>query len=329
MTVELMRETWPGRIQTVTIGATPDDGGTRGSTVTVGGHAALPFQPGDAPSPHRPVVALQVFDVAPRDWPEHLRESLGDVLESPADWARKGVEELGVDLICLRLMSVHPEWGAAAPDTAVATVRSVLEAVDVPLIITGCGDANADNELWPRVTEAVRGERCLVGIGEPDNYKTLVVACMADGHVVIAEAPIDVNIQKQLTILMTEMGLPPERIVMHPGTATLGYGIEYEYSIMERIRLAGLQGDKMLAQPVITLIGDEAWKTKEARLSSDDMPEWGEAASRGPAWETATATAFLMAGSDIVALVHPEAVRSTQRMIEELVAKQDEQGAEG
>jgi acetyl-CoA decarbonylase/synthase complex subunit delta len=297
MTVELMRETWPGRIQTVTIGATPDDGGTRRTTVTVGGHAALPFQPGDAPSPHPPVVALQVYDTVPSSWPEHL----------------------GVDLICLRLMSVHPEWGAASPDAAVATVRSVLEAVDVPLIILGCGDAATDNDLWPRVTEAARGERCLVGIGEPDNYKTLVVACMADGHVVIAEAPIDVNIQKQLTILMTEMGLPPERIVMHPGNATLGYGIEYEYSIMERIRLAGLQGDRMLAQPIITIVGEEAWKVKEARLAQDAMPDWGDEARRGPAWETATAAAFLQAGTDIVALVHPEAVASTQRMIAELV----------
>src|SRR3972149_6441654 len=119
MTVEMMRETWPGRIQTVTIGATPDDGGTRGSTVTVGGHAALPFRTGDAPTPPPPVVPLQVFDVVPRDWPEHLRAPLADVLGSPADWARKGVEELGVDLICLRLMSVHPEWGDGPPAAAV------------------------------------------------------------------------------------------------------------------------------------------------------------------------------------------------------------------
>jgi acetyl-CoA decarbonylase/synthase complex subunit delta len=216
-------------------------------------------------------------------------------------------------------MSDHPEWGAGSIDAAVKTVRSVLEAVAVPLIIVGCGDFPIDNDLWPRVTEAARGERCLIGVGEPDNYKTLVVACMADGHAVIAEAPIDVNIQKQLTILMTEMGLPPERIVMHPGTATLGYGIEYEYSIMERIRLAGLQGDRMLAQPVITLIGEEAWKVKESRLPETAMPGWGDAARRGPAWETATAAAFLQAGSDIVALVHPEAVASTKRMIAELV----------
>jgi len=318
MTVELMQETWPGVIQTVTIGATPDDGGTRGSTVTVGGHAALPFRDEDAPSPHSPVVALQVFDAVP-DWPDHLKEPLADVIGSPADWARMGVEKLGIDLIFLRLMSVHPEWGAGSVDDAVSTVRSVLEAVDVPLIIAGCGDAAADNDLWPRVTEAARGDNCLVGMGVPDNYKTLVVACMADGHGVISQAPIDVNIQKQLTILMTEMGLPAERIVMLPGDASVGYGIEYEYSIMERIRLAALQGDAMLSQPVIAIAGEEAWKAKEARLAMEDMPEWGDASKRGPAWEATTAAVFLQSGADIVALLHPDAVRSTQRTIAELV----------
>ncbi len=318
MTVELMHETWPGVIGTVTIGATPDDGGTRGSTVTVGGHAALPFRDEDAPSLHPPVVALQVFDREP-DWPDHLKGPLADVLGSPADWARMGVETLGVDLVFLRLMSVHPEWGAGSVDDAVSTVRSVLEAVDVPLIIAGCGDADADNDLWPRVTEATRGENCLVGVGDPDNYKTLVVACMADGHSVLAYAPIDVNIQKQLTILMTEMGLPAERIVMFPGDASLGYGIEYEYSIMERIRLAALQGDAMLSRPVIAVVGEQAWKAKEARLAEDEMPEWGDASKRGPAWEAATAALYLQSGADIVALLHPDAVRSTQRTIAELV----------
>ncbi len=318
MTVELMQETWPGVIGTVTIGATPDDGGTRKSIVTVGGHASLPFRDEDAPSAHAPVVALQVFDAVP-DWPDNLKTPLAGVLDSPADWARMGVEQLGVELILLRLMSVHPEVGGGSVADAVNTVRSVLEAVDVPLIIAGCGDAGTDNELWPAVTEAARGENCLVGMGEPDNYKTLVVACMADGHSAIAQAPIDVNIQKQLTILMTEMGLPAGRIVMLPGDASLGYGIEYEYSIMERIRMAALQGDAMLAQPVIAVVGEQAWKAKEARLAEAEMPEWGDAAMRGPAWEAATAAMFLQSGTDIVALLHPEAVANTQRTIAELV----------
>jgi len=320
MTVELVHETWPGRIATATIGATAADGGTRSRSITIGGHGALPFQPGDAPSPHRPVVALEVFDAVPPEWPDHLRESLADVLDSPADWARKGVEELGADLICLRLFGPHPDVRDDSPDVAAATVRAVLEAVDVPLIVLGCGHPDKDNDLWPRITEAARGERCLMGIAVPENYKTLVVACLADGHSILAEGPIDVNIQKQLTILINAMGMPAERIVMHPGTASLGYGLEYEYSIMERIRLAGLQGDRMLSQPVLTIVGEETWKAKESRLAESAMPGWGLAARRGPAWEAATAAAFLQAGTDVVVLVHPEALAATKRAIEELTS---------
>jgi len=321
MTVELMHETWPGKILTVTIGATPAEGGTRSSTVTVGGHGALPFMTGDAPSPHRPVVALEVLVMVPDDWPEQLRAPLADVLDSPAAWARKGVEELGADLICLRLFSPHPEWRGTTPDEAARTVRAVLDAVSVPLIILGCGDPDVDNDLWPRVTQETRGERCLMGIAVPQNYKTLVVACLADGHALLAEAPIDVNIQKQLSILVSEMGLPPDRIVLHPGTASLGYGLEYEYSIMERIRLAGLQGDRMLSQPVAAIVGEESWKAKEARVSEQGMPAWGSAARRGPAWEAATAAAYLQAGTDIVVLLHPEAIGAVKRTISELTAR--------
>lgn len=321
MTVELMHETWPGKILTVTIGATPAEGGTRSSTVTVGGHGALPFMTGDAPSPHRPVVALEVLDMVPDGWPEHLRASLADVLDSPAAWARKGVEELGADLICLRLFSPHPEWRGTTPDEAARTVRAVLDAVSVPLIILGCGDPDVDNDLWPRVAHEARGERCLMGVAVPENYKTLVVACLADGHALLAEGPIDVNIQKQLSILVSDMGLPPDRIVLHPGTASLGYGLEYEYSIMERIRQAGLQGDRMLSQPVAAIVGEESWKAKEARISETEMPAWGSADRRGPAWEVATAVAYLQAGTDIVVLLHPEAVEAVKRTIGELTAR--------
>jgi acetyl-CoA decarbonylase/synthase complex subunit delta len=321
MTVELMHETWPGKIQTVTIGATPADGGTRSSTITVGGHGGLPFMTSDAPVLHRPVVALEVLDLVPDDWPEHLRASLADVVDSPAAWARKGVEELGADLICLRLASTHPEARGTKPDEAARTVRSVLDAVSVPLVILGCGDPDVDNDLWPRISQEARGERCLVGIAVPENYKTLVVTCLADGHLLMAEAPIDVNIQKQLTILVSDMGLPPDRIVLHPGNASLGYGLEYEYSIMERIRLAGLQGDRMLALPVIAMVGEESWKAKEAKLPEADMPAWGPAARRGPAWEAATAAAFLQAGTDIVVLLHPESVGAVKRTIGDLTAR--------
>jgi acetyl-CoA decarbonylase/synthase complex subunit delta len=315
--VETLRETWPGKVFTLTIGATPAEGGTRARTVTVGGHAALPFLPYDAPSPHPPVVAMEVFDAVPPDWPESLRAPLGEVLGSPVDWARKAVEVHGADMICLRLISPHPDWKDAPPEAAAETARAVLDAVPVPLMVLGCGHADKDNELWPLVTQALKGERCLIGVATQENYKTLVVACLADGHSILAEAPIDVNIQKQLSILTTEMGLAPERIVLLPGNASLGYGLEYQYSIMERVRLAGLQGDRMLAQPIAAIVGEEAWKAKEARLDTAAAPEWGAAEMRGPAWEAGTASAYLQAGADILVLVHPAAVAAVKRAIGE------------
>jgi acetyl-CoA decarbonylase/synthase complex subunit delta len=321
MTVEPLRETWPGKVLSVTLGATPADGGTRLSTITVGGHASMPFMTSDAPIASRPVIGVEVRDEVPEEWPEHLRAALGDAINSPAAWARKAVEEMGADVVCLRLSSVHPESRGTKPDEAAKTVRSVLDAVSVPLIILGCGDPDADNDLWPRVAQEARGERCLIGIGMPENYKTLVVSCLADGHLLLAQAPIDVNIQKQLTILISDMGLANDRIVIHPGDASLGYGLEYEYSIMERIRLAGLQGDKMLSQPVIAIVGEGAWKTKEARLPEAETPGWGDAAMRGPAWEAATAAAFLQSGTDIIVLLHPAAVASIKRTIDQLAAR--------
>lgn len=320
MTVELVRESWPGRIFSVTVGATAADGGTRSRVVTVGGHAALPFLPTDAPSPHPPAIAMLVADVPPPDWPESLTAPLAGVLGSPADWARRCETAYGADLICLRFFGPHPDVADTSADAATAVLRSVLEATSLPLVVLGCGHAEKDAELWPRLTEAARGERCLMGVATSDNYKTLVVSCLADGHSILAEAPIDINIQKQLNILITDMGMPPDRIVLHPGNATLGYGLEYEYSIMERIRLAGLQGDKMLAQPMLTNVAEEVWKVKEARLPEAEQPIWGPAASRGPAWEATTAVAFLHAGADIVVLAHPDAASAVRRTVGDLAA---------
>jgi len=319
LAVERTKEKWPGRVFTVSIGATAGEGGTRGRVVTIGGHTALPFVSPDDPPANRPVIAMIVRDDKPRDWPETLARPLADVLGSPVEWAQKCVEEYGAEVVCLSLASTHPDRQDASPDQAAKTVRAVLDAVPVPLMVVGCGHHDKDNEVWPRITDAARGERCLMGIACQENYRTLVAACMADGHSLIAEAPIDINIQKQLNILVTEMGLPPERIVLHPGNASLGYGLEYEYSIMERIRLAGLQGDRMLAQPMLAILGEEVWKAKEARLPASQQPAWGDETYRGPAWEAATGMGFLVAGADLLAVLHPEAVLALRRAIDAAV----------
>jgi acetyl-CoA decarbonylase/synthase complex subunit delta len=178
------------------------------------------------------------------------------------------------------------------------------------MIVIGCGDDEKDNAMLPVVSEALKGRQCLIGSATQDNYKTLTVSALADGHSIIAESPIDINIAKQLNILISDMGLPLERIIIDPTTGALGYGLEYAYSIMERARLAALSGDKTVASPFICFIGQEAWKAKEAKVSLQ----------QGIIWEAMTAAALLEAGADILVMRHPAAIDKVNKHIENLMS---------
>ena len=190
----------------------------------------------------------------------------------------------------------------------------------MPLIIWGCDDDPKDNEVLPVISQALAGEKCLLGMASQENYKTLVASCLADGHSLLGLSPLDINIAKQVNILVSDMGLPPERIVMYPTTGALGYGMEYTYSIMERGRLAALAGDKMLAMPVFCVVGPESWKAKEAKASEEEFPQWGSAGERGILWEGVTATALLQAGADILLMRHPKAVEIARAALRDLTA---------
>ena len=192
----------------------------------------------------------------------------------------------------------------------------MLKAVAVPLVLWGCGNDEKDNQVMPKVSGAAKGEKCLIGAVTEDNYKSLTAIALADGHHLITEAPLDINIAKQVNILASDMGFPLERIVTFQATGALGYGIEYAYSIQERQRLAALAGDKMMAMPAICDVGYEAWRAKEAKL--EDAPGWGGAGDRGPMWETATATCLLQAGVDIIRMRHPRAVATVKNFIDQV-----------
>ena len=318
MTVPDAKEKWSGRVGTVTLGATSADGGTRGSTVTIGGAGGIPFLDFDGPTPHAPVIAMDVMDVAPVDWPAPLAEIYGDVWSDPAAWAKR-VKELGADLVSLRLASTHPEEGDSSPEKAAETVKAVLEAVDLPLIIWGCEVPEKDQKVMPKVAEAAQGEKCLLGSVTEEEYRTLSAAAQAYGHRLIAMSPCDINKAKQINILVSDMGYPLEDMVIYPSCAALGYGMEYIYSILERGRLAALSGDKLMGQPVLLDVGHEAWRAKEAR-SGDEMAEiWGPVADRGPAWEAVTATDFLQGGTDLIVMRHPKAVETVRNTIQQLV----------
>jgi acetyl-CoA decarbonylase/synthase complex subunit delta len=314
MAIPETKEAWAAAINRVTIGATAEQGGTRSRTVTVGGARCVPGLAFDGDLGEAPAVAVEVWDIPADDWPAELAGQYGAALNSPADWARKAVE-FGADLICLRLMGVHPDSGDRSAAQAAATVKEVLQAVGVPLIVWGCGVAEKDNQVLPSCTAAARGENCLFGTITEKNYRTLVAACLADGHKLIGESPLDINMAKQVNILAQDAGYPLTDLVIYPTTGALGYGFEYVYSIMERGHLAALNGDQLLRQPVLCNVGAEAWRTKEARAADDELPGLGAAARRGPAWEGLTATSLLPAGADIVVLRHPAAIKMVKQGI--------------
>lgn len=320
MAVQILKERYSSQVGAVKIGATKEEGGTRAVSLTVGGEKALPFQHYEGEIPNKPIVAMEVNSINP-NWHDVLKEAIGaDLLSDPVAWAKSN-EALGADAIYLKLDGADPDNGGDSPEKCAQIVKDVLNAVGLPVIVAGCGNAEIDQDVLMKVAEVAKGENLLIGFAETEHYKSLVAACLGNGHGIIARSPLDINICKQLNILIHEMNMPLDRIVIDPLISSVGYGIEYAYSIMERGRMGALQGDKMLSMPLICTIGFESWRAKEAWASAEDFPGWGEQDLRGPVWEATTAVGVLQAGADILCMRHPEAVKAVQRHINALMQK--------
>jgi acetyl-CoA decarbonylase/synthase, CODH/ACS complex subunit delta len=319
-TVEVPKERWTGAIREVTLGATAGEGGTRTRTITVGGETTLPFLHFEGSMPNPPVIGIEIQDSYPDDWSSVLKDAWGDVLNDPAAWAKKA-EELGADVIVLKLRGTDAAGNPTTAKQAAATIKNLLPATGLPILVRGPGQAERDNELLVAVAEAAPGERLALGLCEDKNYRTLVAGALAHGHVVIASSPIDVNLAKQLNILISDMRMPLDRVLMDPTTGALGYGLEYTYSVMERLRLAALTGDGMTQQPMVCFVGEESWRQKESRQAQGVPGEWGDIEKRGVTWETTTATALLESGADIVVLRHPKTVGVVRETIDKLMAE--------
>ncbi len=318
--VEVPIEKWSGSVREITLGATAAEGGTRSHTVTIGGATTLPFLGFEGKTPHRPQIAIEVRAANPGDeWPEPVVNAWGDALNDPAAWA-KAAEAASADLIVLQLTATDSAGQRMTAAAARTALRAVLNATRLPLIVFGPGQVDLDNELLVAAAEEGAGERLVLGACEDKNYRTIVAGALAHGHLVTSRTPMDVNLAKQLIILIHDMGMPLDRIVMDPTTGALGYGMEYGYSVMERLRLAALQGDGMTQQPMIVTPGEEAWRTKEARAAEGVPAGWGDWQARAVNWETLTATALVESGADILVLRHPETVRRIKQMIAELTA---------
>lgn len=322
MSFEIPKESYVGKIVEVTIGATSERGGTRSRTITIGGSTSLPFHFFEGEHPNRPVVAMEVFDKVPAKYPASLMDYFQGVINKPGDMAKKCVDEYGAELMSVRLEGTHPEKGNRSAEEAVEIVKEVLQSVSVPIIITGHSHFQKINEVMKKVCEAAAGENCLINYVEKENYKTIAAACIAYNHCLVAQSPIDVNLAKQLNILLNEMNFPAEKIAMDPLTGALGYGLEYTYSIIERIRNEALAGDRMLVFPMLINPGYECFRVKEARATALDYPEWGNEELRGAYWEIATAMSLLGAGAELLIMYHPKAVEVVKKKIIEMYDSQ-------
>jgi acetyl-CoA decarbonylase/synthase complex subunit delta len=295
------------------------DFGKGDKAVTIGGESALPFLSFEGTIPHKPVIAYEIQDIAPDDWPESVRETYKDVSNDPVTWAKHCQDNLNAKAIALRLVSTHPDRGDRSAADAAKTVKDVLAATNVPLIILGSNHIEKDSSVIVAAAEAASGYNCIIGKAQEGNYKTIVAAALAHNHKLIAMSELDINLAKQLNILITQMGFDKSRLITDPMCSALGYGLEYTYSVMERIRLAGLmQNDATMQPPIVGDVGINVWKTKETSASESDVPGWGKLEERGIAWETVTSTSMLMAGSNLLIMRHPKAVETVEKIIGEL-----------
>jgi acetyl-CoA decarbonylase/synthase complex subunit delta len=308
-------ETYPGRVVEVKLGATKSEGGTRGKSIIIGGETAPPFYTFEKLMPHPPVIAVDVFDMKV-SLPKAVKMHVKDVLEEPAAWAKLAVEKFGADLLTIHLISIDPLVKNASPKEAVKTVEEIIQAVDVPLIIGGCGDPAKDADVFEAVAETFAGERFLISsITRDMDVERCAKFVKRNGHVALSFTPMDLNLARELNRRLYDF-LPKEDIVMDLTTAALGYGLDYAFTNMERARLAALMGDPELAHPMSSGTTN-AWAAREAWMEM--APEWEPRELRGPLWEVTTALTLLLAGVDLFMMMHPAAVKTLKDIINQLL----------
>ena len=313
MGFEIFKESYAGSIREISIGKGD-------KAITVGGETSYPFYNFEGDTPNKPRVAMEIWDMEPDEWPEAALVPFKDVISDPAAWAKKCVDEYGAEMIVLQLKSIDPNGNNASPDDALAVVKKVLGAIDVPLIIWGCANPEKDEEVLKHISGECQGANLVLGPVEDKNHKGIGASAMGYGHTIISSSPIDVNLAKQVNILLENLGMPMDKIIVDPTTGGLGYGLEYSYSVMERLKMAALsQGDEKLQLPMINNLGNEVWKCKEAKQTVEDAPNLGDPEKRGILMEAVGAVTYLMAGSDILIMRHPEAIKLVKVFIDLLV----------
>jgi len=314
MAFEVPKTAYSGKIRETKLG--------RGDkAITVGGETAYPFYLFEGEMPNLPRIAMEVYDAPPEEWPAAALEPFAGVTDDPVTWAKKCIDDYGAEMICLQLISTDPNGLDRGADEAAEVVKKVAEAINVPLIVWGTANHEKDTEVLRKVAEVCQGKNLIMGPVEEGDHKRIGASAIGYQHTVISSTPIDINLAKQLNILLGNLGIPDDLLVMDPTVSGIGYGIEYCYSVMERIRMAALtQQDEKLQFPLICNIGKEAWKTKEAKISEKEDPKLGDAKKRGILLEAMSAMCLLLAGGDVLIMRHPEAIKLVREMVAELTA---------
>jgi len=314
MALEIPRTTYTGKIKEVKLGKGD-------KAVTVGGETCYPFYLFEGKMPNLPRIAMEVYDAPPDDWAPAAIEPFADVAKDPIAWAQKCIKDYGAEMICLQLASTDPNGLNRGPDEAAAVVKRLADAIDVPLIVWGTANHEKDTEVFRKVAEVCQGKNLIFGPTEEGDHKKIGAAALGYHHTVTASTPIDINLAKQLNILLGNLGVPDDLLIMDPTVSGIGYGIEYAYSVMERMRMAALtQQDDKLQFPIVCNIAKEVWKTKEAKIPESEDPKLGDAKKRGILLEAMSATLLLLAGADVLIMRHPDAIKLVREMISDLTA---------
>ena len=314
MTVEIPKTLYTGKIKELKLGAAD-------KAITVGGETSYPFYLFEGKMPCLPRIAMEVWDFPPDDWAEAALEPFAGVTDDPVAWAKKCIDDYGAEMIALQLISTDPNGMDRSSEEAAAVVKKVADAIDVPLIVWGTANHDKDTEVLRQVAELCQDKILILGPVEEGDYKKIGASAIAYRHTVIASTPIDINLAKQLNILLGNLGVPDNKIIMDPTVSCIGYGIEYAYSVMERMRMAGLtQQDDKLQLPLICNVSKEVWKAKEVRIPAEEDPKLGDARKRGILLEAMSAMTLLLAGGDVMIMRHPEAIKIIREMISDLTA---------
>ena len=304
---------YSGRVNAVTLG-------TGDNAIVIGGQNVLPFYTFDAPIENAPKIGIEISDLAAEwDVPGLVEFYAG--CTTMAERAKKAETIEGADFICLNFESADPNGANRATAECVADAKAVAEVVTMPIVVLGCKNLEKDAELFSAIAEALSGKNVLFMSAKNENYKTVGASvALASNQKVGAETADDINLAKQLNIMLKGLSIAPENIVMNIGTAAVGYGFEYVASTLDRIRLAALaQSDADLQMPIIAPVSTDTWSVKESVASEEDAPEWGNQEERAIGMEVSTAAANLTGGADAVIMRHPVAIATIKKFISELV----------